>query len=108
MIDDPVLIEDWHPVARVEDLAGGGPVAARLLGEDLVLWRSSSGLFAWRDLCVHRGTRLSLGRVVDGSRLECPYHGWTYAADGRCVLSSSARLSIASRTVVSSVALLSR
>jgi phenylpropionate dioxygenase-like ring-hydroxylating dioxygenase large terminal subunit len=86
MIDDPVLIEDWHPVARVEDLAGGGPVAARLLGEDLVLWRSSSGLFAWRDLCVHRGTRLSLGRVVDGSRLECPYHGWTYATDGRCVL----------------------
>jgi len=86
MIDDPVLIEDWHPVARVEDLAGGGPIAARLLGEDIVLWRSGEQFFAWRDLCVHRGTRLSLGRVVDGVRLECPYHGWTYATDGRCVL----------------------
>jgi phenylpropionate dioxygenase-like ring-hydroxylating dioxygenase large terminal subunit len=35
---------------------------------------------------VHRGTRLSLGHVVGGGRLECPYHGWTYGADGRCVL----------------------
>src|SRR5207249_9416772 len=70
MIDDPVLIEDWHPVARVEDLAGGGPVAARLLGEDLVLWRSGDEYLAWRDLCVHRGTRLSLGHAVNGDRRE--------------------------------------
>jgi len=86
MIDDPVLIEDWHPVARVEDLASGGPVAVRLLGEDLVVWSSGGEFHAWRDLCVHRGTRLSLGRVVDGVRLECPYHGWTYGMDGCCVL----------------------
>ena len=85
MIDDPVLIEDWHPVARVEDLAGG-PISVRLLGEDIVLWRAGERFCAWQDLCVHRGTRLSLGRIVDGDRLECPYHGWTYSADGRCVL----------------------
>src|SRR5512135_3307000 len=85
MIDDPVLIDDWHAVARVEQLAGGGPLAARVLGEDIVLWRSGGEFLAWRDLCIHRGTRLSLGRIVDGSRLECPYHGWTYGADGRCV-----------------------
>jgi phenylpropionate dioxygenase-like ring-hydroxylating dioxygenase large terminal subunit len=86
MIDDPVLIEDWHPVALVAQLADGGPIAARVLGEDLVVWRSGDEFFAWRDLCVHRGTRLSLGSVVDGVRLECPYHGWTYGTDGRCVL----------------------
>ena len=86
MLDDPVLVEDWHAVARVSDLSSDKPLAARLLGEDIVLWRSGEDLFAWRDLCVHRGTRLSLGRVVDGGRLECPYHGWTYGPDGRCVL----------------------
>src|SRR5260370_858061 len=86
MIDDPVLIDDWHPVALVADLADGGPMAARVLGEDLVVWRSGEEFFAWRDLCVHRGTRLSLGSVVDGVRLECPYHGWTYGMDGQCVL----------------------
>jgi phenylpropionate dioxygenase-like ring-hydroxylating dioxygenase large terminal subunit len=36
------------------------------------------------DLCVHRGTALSLG-WVSGANLVCPYHGWQYAADGRCV-----------------------
>jgi phenylpropionate dioxygenase-like ring-hydroxylating dioxygenase large terminal subunit len=86
VIDDPVLVEDWHPIARVEELDGAGPFAARLLGEDVVFWRSASSFYAWRDLCVHRGTRLSLGHVVGGDRLECPYHGWTYGADGRCVL----------------------
>ena len=50
------------------------------------MWRSGDEFFAWRDLCVHRGTRLSLGRIVDGVRLECPYHGWNYGTDGRCVL----------------------
>src|SRR5260370_39032167 len=86
MVDDPVVIDDWHPVALVAQLEDGGPIAARVLGEDIVVWRSGDDFFAWRDLCVHRGTRLSLGRVVDGARLECPYHGWTYGADGRCVL----------------------
>jgi phenylpropionate dioxygenase-like ring-hydroxylating dioxygenase large terminal subunit len=86
VIDDPVLVNDWHPVARVSDLAFGGPVAARLLGEDIVLWRSGRDHLAWRDLCVHRGTRLSLGKVVEGAALECPYHGWTYGRDGRCIL----------------------
>jgi phenylpropionate dioxygenase-like ring-hydroxylating dioxygenase large terminal subunit len=86
VIDDPVLVDDWHPVARVSELSSGGPVAARLLGEDIVLWRSGDDYFAWRDLCVHRGTRLSLGRVVGGASLECPYHGWTYGRDGRCIL----------------------
>ena len=60
-------------------------VAARLLGEDIVVWQGEDGQAqAWQDLCVHRGTRLSLGRV-EGCTLHCPYHGWVYGADGQCV-----------------------
>jgi vanillate O-demethylase monooxygenase subunit len=55
-----------------------------LLGEPVVLWRDSAGgVRAMNDVCIHRGTALSLGRVV-GDELMCPYHGWRYGVDGRC------------------------
>lgn len=73
-----------HPVLVAEAL-GAGPVGIRLLGEDWVMWRDADGTpRAAPDRCPHRGTRLSLGRVCDG-QLECPYHGWRFAGDGRCV-----------------------
>jgi phenylpropionate dioxygenase-like ring-hydroxylating dioxygenase large terminal subunit len=84
MIDDPVLLHDWHPVARLADVPAERPLGVRLLGADVVLWQAAGNVLAWQDLCVHRGTRLSLGCVRDGT-LECPYHGWTYDATGVCV-----------------------
>jgi phenylpropionate dioxygenase-like ring-hydroxylating dioxygenase large terminal subunit len=60
------------------------PLAVRLMGRDLVLWRDGQGrVQAADDRCLHRGARLSLGRVVRGE-LQCGYHGWCYASDGRC------------------------
>jgi len=84
MINDPILIDDWHVVARSSEIAAGAVRPARLLGQDLVLWRSNEGVCAWPDFCLHRGARLSGGRVEDGC-LICPYHGWNYDASGRCV-----------------------
>jgi phenylpropionate dioxygenase-like ring-hydroxylating dioxygenase large terminal subunit len=73
----------WHPVAFGHDVADR-PVHADLLGEPLVLWRGpDGGPRANSDLCVHRGTALSLGWIT-GDELVCPYHGWRYRADGRC------------------------
>ncbi|KAA3647034.1 MAG: aromatic ring-hydroxylating dioxygenase subunit alpha [Chloroflexi bacterium] len=85
MIDDPVLTDDWLVVGQSEDLKEGDIQAVRLLGQDLVLWRVNSQVLAWQDLCVHRGVRLSLGKVVGGDKLECPYHGWTYNTKGQCI-----------------------
>ena len=74
----------WHPVAQSHDVAQT-PLAARLLQRDIVLWRDGEGhARAFADQCPHRGARLSLGRVHEG-RLECPYHGWQFAANGQCV-----------------------
>lgn len=85
LIQDSALIHDWYPVARSADIVEGKPVAARLLGEDLVLWRSEGGaVHAWRDLCIHRGAKLSLGKAGK-TTLACPYHGWVYNDEGRCI-----------------------
>lgn len=76
--------QHWHPVAAADSIARQ-PLAARLLGEDLVLWRDEAGtVHAWPDRCPHRGAKLSLGRV-EGGRLECPYHGWQFAPGGQCM-----------------------
>jgi phenylpropionate dioxygenase-like ring-hydroxylating dioxygenase large terminal subunit len=73
----------WHPVAASAAVTVA-PIAARLLERDLVLWREpGGGVQAWADRCPHRGTRLSLGRIVEG-RLECAYHGWQFGAGGIC------------------------
>lgn len=86
MFRDPVLMNDWLPVASSWQLSADGPLAARLLGEDLVLWRAQDRVLAWQDRCPHRGAQLSLGQVqAEGGVLACPYHGWRFAADGACV-----------------------
>jgi len=85
MIDDPVLRDDWHAVAWSSEITDKSPVATRLLEERLVVWRNQDGVHAWKDLCVHRGSRLSAGRVQNNC-LACPYHGWEYDSAGRCVL----------------------
>jgi phenylpropionate dioxygenase-like ring-hydroxylating dioxygenase large terminal subunit len=73
----------WHPVAFAETL-GEAPIPADLLGEPLVIWRDSTGSAkAMSDLCIHRGTALSLGRV-EGDEIICAYHAWRFASDGRC------------------------
>jgi phenylpropionate dioxygenase-like ring-hydroxylating dioxygenase large terminal subunit len=78
------LRDFWHPVGWATKI-GAKPYRSVLLDTTLVLWRDRTGtLHAFRDLCLHRGTALSLGTVEDDC-LVCPYHGWSYATDGACV-----------------------
>jgi phenylpropionate dioxygenase-like ring-hydroxylating dioxygenase large terminal subunit len=81
---DPVLFNDWHPVALAADIAAGALLATDLLDTRIVLWRDGGGaLHAWEDRCPHRGTRLSLGALQQDT-LRCAYHGWAFGGDGRC------------------------
>ena len=84
--EDRVVIDDWHPVAAAADLPSGKLVPVRLLGREIVLWRSAEGTVrAWEDRCPHRGTRLSIGKIF-GAEVVCAYHGWHFGMDARCTL----------------------
>jgi phenylpropionate dioxygenase-like ring-hydroxylating dioxygenase large terminal subunit len=72
----------WHPVAFSASVRDK-PVAARLLDERLVVYRTSAGITVARDLCLHRGARLSLGEI-DGDQLVCGFHGFHYNRFGHC------------------------
>jgi phenylpropionate dioxygenase-like ring-hydroxylating dioxygenase large terminal subunit len=83
--DDRVLLDDWHPVAATASLAAGVSLAVKLLGREIVVWRTGDGaVHAADDRCPHRGTRLSIGRV-DGQEIVCAYHGWRFGPGGHCV-----------------------
>ena len=82
LVQDPVLLNQWHPVMMSEDLKDD-PQSAEVLGEKVVIFRTTKGVHAFKDLCIHRGVPLSLGTVVN-DEIICPYHGWTYDACGTC------------------------
>jgi phenylpropionate dioxygenase-like ring-hydroxylating dioxygenase large terminal subunit len=87
-LNDPLLLNEWFAIAWSSSLPENKLRPVRALGQDLVLWRSSDGLHAWKDLCVHRGAKLSLGRISspgEGGCVVCPYHGWEYNSAGECV-----------------------
>jgi phenylpropionate dioxygenase-like ring-hydroxylating dioxygenase large terminal subunit len=60
------------------------PLARSLLRHRLVLFRTEAGsIAALEDRCAHRWAPLSHGRLF-GDDIECPYHGFRYAAHGAC------------------------
>ena len=59
-------------------------MARTLLGEAVVVFRDVSGkIGVLADRCAHRNLALSRGKVTEDG-LRCAYHGWAWAADGKC------------------------
>lgn len=77
----------WLPVLTTEDLPGPDcdPKRLRLLSEDLIAFRDSSGRVGIVDAyCPHRGAPMFFGRNEE-SGLRCVYHGWKFDVEGNCV-----------------------
>jgi phenylpropionate dioxygenase-like ring-hydroxylating dioxygenase large terminal subunit len=60
-------------------------VRIRLLGEDLIAFRATSGKPGIvQNACPHRGASLFFGRNEEEG-LRCVYHGWKFDVTGACV-----------------------
>jgi|KBSMisStaDraftv2_1062788.scaffolds.fasta_scaffold08144_7 phthalate 4,5-dioxygenase oxygenase subunit len=75
----------WIPFLPSRDVpVDGQPYRVRLLGEDLVAFRNTSGRVGLLDqACPHRGAPLVFARN-EGGGLRCVYHGWKFSVDGGC------------------------
>jgi phenylpropionate dioxygenase-like ring-hydroxylating dioxygenase large terminal subunit len=79
------LRDRWYVAALSKDVCVSRPTACTILEEHLVLYRNEKGEpLCFRDRCLHRNAQLSEGKI-EGGCLICPYHGWSYDAEGRCV-----------------------
>ena len=79
-----MFINFWY-AAELSDNVTDEPVAARMLGQDLVLFRDTSGaVHCLSNVCAHRGAALADGKVRKDC-VECPYHGWQFDGAGKCI-----------------------
>lgn len=77
--------EQWYMFGWASELDAGTLVARKILGEDVVAFRTADGNVAiLEDRCCHRALPLSMGVIV-GDNLRCIYHGLEYNTAGRCV-----------------------
>ena len=76
----------WHPISAASELTEENPKKrVKILGEELVLFRDDKGGYGLvAEHCSHRGTSLYYG-FVEGDCIRCPYHGWLYNHEGKCV-----------------------
>src|SRR5215211_5160442 len=81
-----LLRQYWIPAMAPDDLQPDGPpMRIRLLGENLVAFRTTSGEFGLiQNACPHRGASLFFGRNEEEG-LRCVYHGWKFDHNGQCV-----------------------
>jgi phthalate 4,5-dioxygenase oxygenase subunit len=79
--------EYWIPAFVPSELpeADGAPMRMRLLGEDLIAFRTTSGQYGlMAHNCPHRGASLFFGRNEEEG-IRCVYHGWKFDVTGQCV-----------------------
>jgi len=77
----------WYVCAWSEDIGHRQAMARTVIGERIVLFRTSQNkIAAMEDRCAHRRMPLSPGRITADDKLICPYHGLTYNEHGACVL----------------------
>ena len=88
--DTPVgalIRQYWIPALMSGELPepDGAPVRVRLLGENLIAFRATSGRVGLiQNHCPHRGASLFFGRN-EGEGIRCVYHGWKFDCEGACV-----------------------
>ncbi|HSB53636.1 MAG TPA: aromatic ring-hydroxylating dioxygenase subunit alpha [Gemmatimonadales bacterium] len=83
-----LLLNGWVAVGRAEQVASPGQYfLADVAGQSIIVLRDRGGVIrAFYNVCAHRGSQLCEEHQGQFSEtLQCPYHAWTYALDGRLV-----------------------
>ena len=75
----------WHPIVAVSQMNNRATKPIRLLGEDLILYKSLSGVYGLVDnYCPHRRMGMVYG-IPTEQGIRCAYHGWMFDETGKCL-----------------------
>lgn len=99
----------WYVAAWADELGPGSMLARTVLGEPVVMFRKTDSTpVALENRCPHRFAPLSMGKLLDGDRIQCPYHGLEFDAAGSCVLNPHGQQNIPSRARIASFAVVEK
>jgi len=93
-----IFQREWMAACRAEEIPNPGNwQVLNIAGDDVLVVRAQDGVLrAFYNVCRHRGARLCAGQdepqkpgratlpqaVLANGLIRCPYHAWTYRADG--------------------------
>src|SRR5205085_5188363 len=82
-----IFAKNWVLVGHQSQLANSGDYfVAVVAGEGLIVVRDKGSVIrGFYNVCRHRGTRLKEDACGHASAIQCPYHAWTYALDGKLI-----------------------
>src|SRR4029077_9638891 len=82
-----ILSKRWLLVGHQSQIPKPGDYfLAAIGGESVIVTRDQkSQVRGFYNVCRHRGTRLKEDACGHASAIQCPYHAWTYALDGRLI-----------------------
>ena len=71
---------EFVKVGSSEEIAEGSAKAFDVSGEEIAVARSGGKLYAFGDICTHRGCNLSMGEI-EGTEVVCDCHGSTFSME---------------------------
>ncbi|MFT5114572.1 MAG: phenylpropionate dioxygenase-like ring-hydroxylating dioxygenase large terminal subunit [Parasphingorhabdus sp.] len=82
---EKVFYRTWQCVCHVSEIANAGDFKAfTIADENIFVIRAKDGtLYAYYNVCCHRGHPLVEGSGSGKRVLVCPYHAWTYELNGK-------------------------
>ena len=83
-------MKESDKVGRADEIEEGEAKAFPVNGAEIAVSRVSGSLFAFSDICTHRGCNLSLGGEIDGTSITCECHGSTFDMSTGAVLEGPA------------------
>jgi nitrite reductase/ring-hydroxylating ferredoxin subunit len=76
----------WFAVGFSHELPPGGLLSRRIMGRELVVFRTKSGqAIAMDAYCPHMGAHFAHGGTIEGEVIRCPFHGFCFNQQGECV-----------------------
>lgn len=103
IVSGTYLRNAWYVAAWSDAVGDGGVLGLTIMNEPVVLYREGTGrIAAIEDRCSHRFAPLSMGKVLGGNRIQCPYHGLEFDRTGKCVHNPHGNKNVPSRAHIKS------